>query len=107
MRAGLNMIAVKTLQTLVGAVVTDSSTTGANVTLPSGDIAATTVRLTNGSLTSIAGITVDTVYGVRKGDIEFIKTQKNWINYEDFLTEKLAKLKEEDLVGLEIGRAHV
>jgi hypothetical protein len=24
-----------------------------------------------------------TIYGVRKGDIEFIKTQKNWINIED------------------------
>ncbi len=27
-----------------------------------------------------------TVHGVRKGDIEFIKTQKNWINIEDHLT---------------------
>jgi len=30
-----------------------------------------------------------TIYGVRKGDIEFIKTQKNWINIEDHITKEL------------------
>lgn len=32
-----------------------------------------------------------TIYGVRKGDIEFIKTQKNWVNIEEFLSKELAK----------------
>ncbi len=32
-----------------------------------------------------------TIYGVRKGDIEFIKTQKNWINIEDHIASILAK----------------
>ena len=30
-----------------------------------------------------------TIYGVRKGDIEFIKTQPNWINIEDHITKEL------------------
>jgi len=30
-----------------------------------------------------------TIYGVRKGDIEFIKTQSNWINIEDHITKEL------------------
>jgi len=30
-----------------------------------------------------------TIYGVRKGDIEFIKTQKNWVNIEDFIASQL------------------
>ena len=32
------------------------------------------------------------VYGVRKGDIEFIETQKNWINIEDYITQELSKI---------------
>ena len=32
-----------------------------------------------------------TIYGVRKGDIEFIKTQKNWINIEEHIAGVLAK----------------
>ncbi len=32
-----------------------------------------------------------TIYGVRKGDIEFIKTQKNWVNIEDYIAKELAK----------------
>jgi hypothetical protein len=50
----------KTLQTEVGAVITDSSTAGANQTLPSGDIGVVVVRLTNASLTSLSGITAGT-----------------------------------------------
>lgn len=51
----------------------------------------------------ISGIHVRTIYGVRKSDIEFIKTQKNWVNYETFLTNKLAQLKEEDLIGMAVS----
>jgi hypothetical protein len=32
------------------------------------------------------------VYGVRKGDIEFIKTQKNWVNIEDHIATELSKI---------------
>jgi hypothetical protein len=32
-----------------------------------------------------------TIYGVRKGDIEFIKTQKNWVNIEDHIAKELSK----------------
>ena len=33
-----------------------------------------------------------TVYGVRKGDIEFIKTQKNWVNIEDHIAKELSSI---------------
>jgi hypothetical protein len=39
-----------------------------------------------------------TIYGVRKGDIEFIKTQKNWINLEDQIASELAKPMDNKLV---------
>ena len=32
-----------------------------------------------------------TIYGVRKGDIEYIRTQKNWINIEEHIAKELAK----------------
>jgi len=32
------------------------------------------------------------VYGVRKGDLEFIQTQKNWINIEDYIAQELSKI---------------
>ena len=32
------------------------------------------------------------IYGVRKGDIEFINTQKNWINIEDYISQELSKI---------------
>lgn len=40
------------------------------------------------------------VYGVRKGDIEFIKTQKNWINIEQHLKKTLMAVKESELKKL-------
>ena len=39
-----------------------------------------------------------TVYGVRKGDIEFIKTQKNWINIEQQIATVLSKPIDNKLV---------
>jgi len=39
-----------------------------------------------------------TIYGVRKGDIEFIKTQTNWINIEDHIAKVLAKPIDNKLV---------
>ena len=32
------------------------------------------------------------IYGVRKSDIEFIKTQPNWINIEDYIPQELSKI---------------
>ena len=39
-----------------------------------------------------------TIYGVRKGDIEFIKTQKNWINIEEHIISILSKPIDNKLV---------
>lgn len=43
---------------------------------------------------------VGTIYGVRKGDIEFIKTQKNWRNLEDYVVERIGQITTKDLLGL-------
>lgn len=37
------------------------------------------------------------IYGVRKSDIEFIKTQKNWVNIEEYVTKVLNKVDIADL----------
>ncbi len=37
-------------------------------------------------------VNIGALYGVRKGDIEFIKTQKNWINIEEHITKSLKKI---------------
>jgi hypothetical protein len=39
-----------------------------------------------------------TIYGVRKGDIEFIRTQKNWVNIEDHISSILNKPFDNKLV---------
>lgn len=39
-----------------------------------------------------------TIYGVRKGDIEFIKTQKNWVNIEEHIAEVLKKPVDNKLI---------
>ena len=41
-----------------------------------------------------------TVYGVRKGDIEYIKTQKNWVNLDKYVVAVLSKLGSENVMGL-------
>jgi hypothetical protein len=38
-----------------------------------------------------------TIYGVRKGDIEAVKLQSNWINLETHIAGIVAKLKAEDI----------
>jgi hypothetical protein len=38
------------------------------------------------------------IYGVRKTDIEYIRTQKNWVNIEDFLAVELAKPMDQKLI---------
>jgi hypothetical protein len=41
-----------------------------------------------------------TIYGVRKGDIEFIKTQKNWINIEDHIAKELSSIDNKLVMSL-------
>lgn len=40
------------------------------------------------------------VLGVRKGDIEFIKTQKNWVNVEDFIEKVLSTATDSQKLSL-------
>jgi iron uptake system EfeUOB component EfeO/EfeM len=40
------------------------------------------------------------IYGVRKADIEFIKSQKNWINLDTLVTGKLSKLDNTMIMSL-------
>jgi hypothetical protein len=43
------------------------------------------------------------IYGVRKTDIEFIRTQKNWINIETYLKKFLSAVKQGDLKRLVVS----
>lgn len=45
----------------------------------------------------LPGLRTD-IYGVRKGDIEFIKIKKNWINIEDHIAKELSKPIDNKLV---------
>jgi hypothetical protein len=47
-----------------------------------------------------SGIFTHEIYGVRKGDLDWAKTQKNWVNLDTFVTEKLSKLGQNDVMGL-------
>jgi len=47
-----------------------------------------------------SGVYTGEIYGVRKTDIEFIKTQKNWVELDKFIIEKLAKMDKENVMGL-------
>ncbi len=47
-----------------------------------------------------SGIYTDHIYGVRKTDIEWVKTQKNWINLDEHVKDKLSKLGQADVMGL-------
>jgi hypothetical protein len=39
-----------------------------------------------------------TIYGVRKGDIEFIRSQKNWVNIEEHIVQELVKPIDKKLI---------
>jgi hypothetical protein len=47
-----------------------------------------------------SGIYTTEIYGVRKNDLEWAKTQSNWINLDTFVTDKLSKLGQADVMGL-------
>lgn len=48
----------------------------------------------------IRGLSFSTVYGVRKSDLEFIKTQANWINLETMIVDTLGKVTAEQITQL-------
>lgn len=47
-----------------------------------------------------SGIFTDTIYGVRKTDMEWVKTQKNWVNLDEHIKDKLSKMGQADVLGL-------
>ena len=47
-----------------------------------------------------SGLFRGTIYGVRKGDIEFIKTQKNWINIDTHISDILNKMDNKNIMGM-------
>jgi len=49
------------------------------------------------------GVCPETIYGVRKSDIEFIRTQANWVNLEKHIKETLEKVTEQDMVKFAVS----
>jgi hypothetical protein len=47
-----------------------------------------------------SNVFTSTIYGVRKTDIEFIKTQKNWVELNTLVVDKLNKLGNVHIMGL-------
>lgn len=47
-----------------------------------------------------SGLFTDTIYGVRKSDIEWVKLQKNWVNLDEHIKGKLSQLGQADVMGL-------
>jgi len=47
-----------------------------------------------------SGIFTDTIYGVRKNDLEWVKLQKNWVNLDEHVKGKLSKMGQADVLGL-------
>lgn len=47
-----------------------------------------------------SGIFTKDIYGVRKNDLEWVKSQSNWINLDTHVTDKLSKLGQSDVMGL-------
>jgi hypothetical protein len=48
----------------------------------------------------VASLRDITIYGVRKSDIEFIETQKNWVNIETHIAGELAKIDNKLIMSL-------
>ena len=49
---------------------------------------------------TLSGMFHGTIYGVRKSDIENIKTQKNWVDLNSFVKSKLTKLDMSNVMGV-------
>lgn len=50
------------------------------------------------NLNTVRMLDIKTVYGVRRSDIELIKSKSNWINIEDVLSKKFNALTEADIL---------
>lgn len=48
----------------------------------------------------VATLRNQTIYGVRKSDLEFIQTQKNWINIEDHIAKELSAIDNKLVMSL-------
>ncbi len=48
----------------------------------------------------VASLRSQTIYGVRKGDLEFIQTQKNWVNIEDHIAKELSAIDNKLVMSL-------
>lgn len=44
-------------------------------------------------------MSIHTIYGIRKSDLEDVKTMKNWINIQDHLVSTISKVDVDSLVG--------
>ncbi len=49
---------------------------------------------------SKSGLFTKTIYGVRKTDIDWVKTQKNWVNLDEHIKDKLSQMGQADVMGL-------
>jgi len=47
-----------------------------------------------------SGMFTGTIYGVRKSDLEWVKLQKNWVNLDEHIRDKLSKMGQADVMGL-------
>jgi hypothetical protein len=47
-----------------------------------------------------SGIFTKTIYGVRKTDMDWVKLQKNWVNLDEHIKDKLSKMGSADVMGL-------
>ena len=47
-----------------------------------------------------SGIFTHEIYGVRKGDLKWVKTQTNWISLDEYVVGKLTQLGQADVMGL-------
>ena len=47
-----------------------------------------------------SGVHTRDIYGVRKTDIEYIKTQKNWVELDKHIVDQLSKMDKSNIMGL-------
>jgi hypothetical protein len=47
-----------------------------------------------------SGVYSDDIYGVRKTDIEWVKTQKNWVELDTHIVDQLNKMDKANIMGL-------
>jgi hypothetical protein len=47
-----------------------------------------------------SNVFIGSIYGVRKGDIEFIKAQPNWVELDTYIVERLEKLDQSNVMGV-------